>query len=358
MSAPEYPASDSKDNAPFRISSLTFNDDSRIDIGDARIVVLVGPNNSGKTRALQEMEHFLKQVTVAPDALFALRGMTINKPMTGADLTRWFRNNRTLWPDPNVPQRQMVGGYGTGDFPLDQVFMNWHQDQIYLGALAPFLLRTLWCGERLSYLGAASRPEPGAVPNHPLQFLLRNQSMLNAYRDAFWNAFGMHVIIDAWGNSIRMRLSRDSTQDDYKAISNSGLPDPDVVRRLSRLPFIETQSDGVRSFSGILLTLMTGQYPLVLVDEPEAFLHPPQARLLGKYLGQLHLEGQVFVATHSLDVLLGLLQTHPEDVLVVRLTRKSETTSPHILPPSRLAAIWRDPLLRFSRALASMIHAA
>ncbi len=343
-------------SAPFKMSSLTFNDGCPIDTSDASIVVLVGPNNAGKTRALQEMEQFLKQISVAPDTLFALSGVTIDKPMTGGDLARWFRANRALWQDPNDPRKQLIGGYGSGQFPLDQVFANWRQDQIYLGTLASLLLRTLWCGERLNYLSPASRLEPGEMPNQPLQFLISHQAVLEAYREAFRSAFGMNVIIDAWGNAIRIRLSRNSTQDDFRVTSNNGLPDPEVTQRLNRLPLIETQSDGVRSFSGILLTLMTGRFPLVLIDEPEAFLHPPQARLLGQHLARLHLDGQVFVATHSLDVLLGLMEARPEEVLIIRLTRKADVTSSHILEPSRLAAIWRDPFLRFSRALDGLFH--
>jgi hypothetical protein len=124
------------------------------------------------------------------------------------------------------------------------------------------------------------------------------------------------------------------------------------------VPLIETQSDGVRSFTGILFTLLTGQFPLILIDEPEAFLHPPQARLLGKYLAEWQAHGQVVVATHSLDILLGLIEEAPEKVLIVRLTRNADITSPHVLPPASLVGISKDPLLHYSRVLDGLFHHA
>jgi hypothetical protein len=48
------------------------------------------------------------------------------------------------------------------------------------------------------------------------------------------------------------------------------------------LPLLHEQGDGVRSFVGLLHSL--ARLPLVLIDEPEAFLHPPHARLLGRVL--------------------------------------------------------------------------
>ena len=38
------------------------------------------------------------------------------------------------------------------------------------------------------------------------------------------------------------------------------------------------------SFMGLMVAVITANFPLIIVDEPEAFLHPPQARLLGRKL--------------------------------------------------------------------------
>jgi hypothetical protein len=167
----------------------------------------------------------------------------------------------------------------------------------------------------------------------------------------------MNVIVDGWGQVVRFRLSDNLAQKDFAASSDTGLLLDNATRdRLATLPVIEEQSDGVRSFAGILLTLLTVPYPLILLDEPEAFLHPPQARLLGRYLAALRQEGQLFVATHSLDILLGLVEANAQDVMIVRLTRANGKTTASPLQPERVEKLWRDPLLRFSKAFDGLFH--
>ena len=103
----------------------------------------------------------------------------------------------------------------------------------------------------------------------------------------------------------------------------ASFPRPEYIAAIRALPLLTEQGDGMKSFIGLMLGLLAGQFQIVLVDEPEAFLHPPQARLLGRKLATEVPRGtQVFVATHSSDVLQGLLDPDDANVTVVRLTRR------------------------------------
>lgn len=53
---------------------------------------------------------------------------------------------------------------------------------------------------------------------------------------------------------------------------------------LASLPKTEEQGDGVRAFCGVVAAAATTDRSIILIDEPEAFLHPPQALLMGKAL--------------------------------------------------------------------------
>jgi AAA15 family ATPase/GTPase len=48
---------------------------------------------------------------------------------------------------------------------------------------------------------------------------------------------------------------------------------------------ISDASDGVKAFIGILSELIAGDPKVILVDEPEAFLHPSLATTLGNESG-------------------------------------------------------------------------
>lgn len=123
------------------------------------------------------------------------------------------------------------------------------------------------------------------------------------------------------------------------------------------MPFVQEQGDGVRSFVGLMIALTAGRYPLIFVDEPEAFLHPPQARLLGRKLASEVPDGtQLFVATHSIDVLQGLLAVPEADVTIIRLIREGDTNPASVLVPDQVRELWRDPLLRYSNVLDGLFH--
>jgi len=78
--------------------------------------------------------------------------------------------------------------------------------------------------------------------------------------------------------------------------------------RVQAVP-LESQGDGMRSFATVLLyVLVADTHSIQFLDEPEAFLHPPQARLLGELIArERKAKSQLFIATHSTDILDGLI---------------------------------------------------
>lgn len=69
--------------------------------------------------------------------------------------------------------------------------------------------------------------------------------------------------------------------------------------------YLPTENHGFRSFVATYLVLKCGRRPLLLLDEPEAFLHPPQTKRLAQIIGEAANEesSQIFIATHSRDIL-------------------------------------------------------
>lgn len=95
----------------------------------------------------------------------------------------------------------------------------------------------------------------------------------------------------------------------------------------------------------------------MFLDEPEAFLHPPQARLLGRSLGRLTKNGrQVICATHSSAVVHGLLQDSTHNVTVVRLQRQGDVNRASVLGHDAIRDLWNDTLLRHSNVLDGLFH--
>lgn len=115
----------------------------------------------------------------------------------------------------------------------------------------------------------------------------------------------------------------------------------------------------MKSFIGLMLHLLTGPYRIILVDEPEAFLHPPQARLMGRFLVEENpADAQVFVATHDSDVLTGVLDVPEASITVVRLDWDGEVNHASQLDSEKVKDLWQDPLLRYSNILDGLFHEA
>jgi hypothetical protein len=101
-----------------------------------------------------------------------------------------------------------------------------------------------------------------------------------------------------------------------------------------------------------------GNHKITLIDEPEAFLHPPQATRLGRVLAERTTVGQqVFIATHSSDIVRGALEADA-NITIVRITRDGEVNHAAVLPADDVRELWNDPLLRYSNVLDGLFHDA
>ena len=120
---------------------------------------------------------------------------------------------------------------------------------------------------------------------------------------------------------------------------------------------LDTQGDGFRSFVGVVLSLLMSKGRIVLLDEPEAFLHPAQARQLGHWIAEhsKHSAEQVIVATHNSSFLSGILASD-QAVNIFRLNRKGDRTTYTLIPSKATADLAKSPILSSQRVLESVFY--
>jgi AAA domain, putative AbiEii toxin, Type IV TA system len=107
---------------------------------------------------------------------------------------------------------------------------------------------------------------------------------------------------------------------------------------------------------GIVCAVLSGDYRAVLIDEPEAFVHPPLARKLGYQLtNNLNAGGTLMASTHSPDFLMGCLQASPH-VRVVRLEYSNGKSKGKIVDSAVLASLFKAPLLRSANVISALFH--
>ncbi len=131
----------------------------------------------------------------------------------------------------------------------------------------------------------------------------------------------------------------------------------EYLQGLQELPAVHRQGDGIRAFVGVLLYALTVHYSMLLIDEPEAFLHPPQIRQLAHALArETPADRQMFIATHSGDFVRAMVEADQGRVRILRLHREQNTNHVRLLDNDQIRNLWSDPLLRHSNVLDGLFH--
>ena len=197
-----------------------------------------------------------------------------------------------------------------------------------------------------------------AVPDdpvsHPIHMLLNDtieEKMSGYFRKAFgddlilFRTGGKHMPLLV-GHRLRPTTGEDRVSHTY------------CERLLKSTVPLHEQGDGMRSFASVILHILAPITPSVLLlDEPEAFLHPSQARLLGEIIArEKSPRAQLFLATHSPDVLDGLIGLSPKKLRVVRIQRDGIVNRIKELDKALIQEISVDPLMKYSSVMSGVFH--
>jgi hypothetical protein len=187
-----------------------------------------------------------------------------------------------------------------------------------------------------------------------LQALFQDDEKRAEVRRIIFDAFQMHFVIDPSNvGQLRIRLSRKAPP---SAIEERGLH-KEAIEFHSQAQLIDEASDGVKAFTGIVMELIAGDPDVVLIDEPEAFLHPALASRLGLEISKAALasDKRVFVSTHSPSFVMGCIQSGVP-LNIVRLTYQATVATSRILPSSDVMRLMRHPLLRSTGVLSGLFY--
>ena len=186
------------------------------------------------------------------------------------------------------------------------------------------------------------------------QQLFRDDVLRKRLSDVIKKGLGSHLVIDptSLGN-LRLRLS------------SQPAPSPRVERGLEEesvsfhaaATHIAVASDGAKAFTGIMAEILAGDPKVLLVDEPEAFLHPALAFSLGREiaLSLAETNKRMFVSTHSPQFLMGCIQSGVA-INVVRLTYRDGVATARLLPSDELVRLMRNPLLRSTNVISALFY--
>lgn len=336
----------------FRVDSVELT--TGLTFEPSNLTVVVGPNNSGKSRFLYELHQLLTRGS--PRGRKVVSSISLHLPASAKDLVTGYHlyieapyqlasrsNHYSVW----AMNSRMKGSGGRNLGEDWQTTVN-----AWLGLPPPKAsakLATAFGEFLVVYMSTAGRLHL-AKKKHSGSGLRAHQNPLEAAKDDDQ----VTEILGRWVASafgLPLQLARVRSGGWYSKPLSFTVEVPGNDSSSAGAMALDQQGDGIRSFVGVALGLLIEKRPVVLIDEPEAFLHPPQAYRLGEIIAdQAGGDRQIFVSTHSADLLRGMLSRR-SDMSIVRLARGQREKASVLLDAETVSEIERSPLLRSSRVL-------
>jgi ABC-type cobalamin/Fe3+-siderophores transport system ATPase subunit len=362
-----------------RLQFGASSDDPPLVLRPGAMTVFVGPNNAGKSLALREIERYIEDGGRTEGRIISsiepelpppadARAMLLSRQVAEAESTNvragWVRVSRLkpvgehsharVTDLDHVPDEQLVDAesivrlMGRDPEQLSQP----EREMLFRDFFSLFTIR-LDGRTRL----ALTQPRPaGDLQQQPSNFLValfKDERARERIREITADAFGLYFVIDPTGvTRFRIRMApRRPGPGEEQSLEES------ARNYHSAAADIAEMSDGVKAFTGLTAAVLSADYRVMLVDEPEAFLHPPLTRKLGRRLTQLAAErgASVIAATHSPDFLMGCIQAG-EGLDIVRLTHRHGVATATLLEATELKPLMRNPLLRSTGVLSALFH--
>ncbi|UII75506.1 ATP-binding protein [Flagellimonas sp. HMM57] len=322
------------------------------------LVVLIGPNNCGKSQVLKDI---LKITTIEKPDSIVVDDISYSWPSKLSELLDSYNINSIIDNDGNHYIRTLNSSFSgvknlyIGNDWEDRVekWLEKKDEQSrknFSNYFGNFLVNFLSTEDRLKNILQSKSGEVNKQVENLLQAVYKEGTEIEAkLRELVKDSFELDILLD-YTNLVNLcfRISK----------SFGTVPtDPRELRKiLEKERRLDEQGDGLKSFISTFLSLHVGQKPVLLLDEPEAFLHPPQALKLGEIIAeQANNKKQIFIATHSVDLLRGILNIR-QDIDLIRITRKDDINSISQLNPEEVKKIANDPLLSSTRVLEGLFY--
>lgn len=323
------------------------------------VTVFVGPNNSGKSKVLAEIYQYctsgqrnVSDVIVERIGFGSLSQQAAEERIRRVTL-------RPLVNESLRPNHVIVGKRGHRQHVPEQDLINSltsaNTHTLYFCQWYLAYNTLILDGQsRISLINEQDAGDLQQAPQTSFQTLFRDNARRAEVRRIVHDAFSAYLVIDPTNlGTLRLRLS---ATEPASEIQERGIHEESVQFHDGALP-IQQASDGVKAFSGMITEIIAGDPAILLIDEPEAFLHPALSFKLGKEiaLASSGSEKRLFVSTHSPSFVMGCIQSG-SPINIVRLTYRDGVATARLLASQELLALMRNPLLRSTRVLDGLFY--
>lgn len=331
------------------IKEIQFNDGKTITLLPDDIVVFVGANNVGKSRALKDIADDLFENLSNNIIIKKIKYETCNfdeKPMEKYFASNFVKNSQGVYETYFYDNHSYF--YNPTDFKyiksnnkkkFYKVFFNFLSTSNRLNMTLPVNFSNLQDRFRLNIMIK----------------LEKDSNSIFRLNDVLLSCFDRAIDISEvyWQNSITKLYKFGTREEIYETIN---LDTRTARAKLENLENLNEQGDGIRSAVAILASLIVNESSIYLIDEPETFLHPPQARIIGNNIVELSRNKQCFISTHDIDLIRGILEKKSSRVKIIKINRLNNTNNFYELDNESILTIANDKNLKYSNILNGLFY--
>lgn len=329
------------------IKEITFNDGIKRNFKQDDIVLLVGANNVGKSRTLKDLREDLNLSSKSKVLVNEIVYETTN--FSNNQIKAYFERN--ISKDSYGNYNVLIDENNAYSFN-DDSFNDISDKTFFYKALFSFLSTE----NRLSI----TRPIMfnSSFDNRSLNIMKKLESdtksisTLNEVLDLGFQK-SIDVYEDYLDGTIIKKYKIGESLNITEAIESNRR---DSLNKLKDLEDLHGQGDGIRSAVAILSSLIVSEHSLFLIDEPETFLHPPQARLLGKNIVKLSQHKQCFISTHNIDFIRGVIEEDSSRVKIIKIDRSGNKNKFNLVDNNSIAEIANDKNLKYTNILNGLFY--
>jgi predicted ATP-dependent endonuclease of OLD family len=322
------------------------------------VVVVVGPNSSGKTQLLKDLH---RRLTGTAEPLAVCESIETEIPNDFDDLLSYLFDQGYIakvldQPDQIKPEvtdssmtaampilsQQQLRGYFSSHSPITGRGRVSRSE--FLNQISKFFVSALFIGSRFNTINKVQIiPYDSQPPQSDLHALDKNDNAKKLLSSEINSSFNKDVWPDkSDGSGVSLKVSEKPFPSATDKLS---------IPKMQNYRSIENEGDGLKSYVAICMQLLLGRKSAVLIDEPELCLHPPQAQRLGQFVGSIGIENVwTIVATHSSQFLRGILAANRE-TRIVRLFRRNGAFNAQYMGHEELKQILHAPKLYSESAL-------
>lgn len=321
------------------ISKISFSGGDTFQLNPNEKIIIVGPNNSGKSQSLCEIMAITQNG--AQERTVVVTELEIEKNGSSSELQQFLEENAVF----------VNSHYRFNNWEVHRGHTQFWDHNYLINGLAAGYIKNIAANDRLTICNQQKSISPGDQKSKPQHILYDDEALMNKISLLFKRAFGKDIMFDYRGGShLPIHVGVNPIVDGV--VDRVG---DTYVQSVRSNPLLDQQGDGMKSYAGILFEAIVADLDITLIDEPEAFLHPPQMRRLGETLSS-EVRGQLVVATHSSDILRGFLEGTRGNVRILRIQRDNDKNVVSEASNETVKSLWDKPELRYSNALEGIFH--